>query len=325
VALEQPDSVMAEAAPNGATLSESSRIEPLSKPRGGARPVRRLLFVTTTTLALGYVAICVAIYVFQARLIYYPPGPSTLTPNEYRLEYEAVSLPTLGGATISAWYIPHASPHGTAIFSYGNAMCMAECLGTAKTLHRLGYSVLLFDYPGYGHSTGEPGEQATYDAAEAAWTYLTATRGLPARQIVIVGRSLGGAVAIELASHHEPAALVVECTFTSMVAMGQREYPFLPVSWLCRHRYDSIAKVGRIRCPKLFLHGTEDTLIPLAMAERLFDAAAEPKKFIPTAGGHNEAGFEYSVGYTRALGEWLGCALPPASQPAQTGSAPRRR
>jgi fermentation-respiration switch protein FrsA (DUF1100 family) len=145
--------------------------------------------------------------------------------------------------------------------------------------------------------------------AEAAWEYVTETRGEPASRVVLFGRSIGGALAIEAAYRHAPGALIVESTFTSMVDMGRQEYPLLPVSWLCRHRYESIRKVPHMRCPKLFLHGERDELIPLAMARRLFEAAAGPKDFLSTAGGHNDAGFEYSDATTHAVAEWLTEAL----------------
>jgi fermentation-respiration switch protein FrsA (DUF1100 family) len=116
-------------------------------------------------------------------------------------------------------------------------------------------------------------------------------------------------------SSHPPAALVVESTFTSLAEIGQREYPLLPVGLLCRHRYDSIRKVPHITCPKLFLHGAADELVPIENARRLFTAAAEPKEFIETPGGHNDGGFEYDWEYTRKLTDWLEQALSRSSAP----------
>jgi hypothetical protein len=169
----------------------------------------------------------------------------------------------------------------------------------------MGYSALVFDYRGYGGSGGTPDEKGLYRDAEAAWRYLVETRGQPSQRIVLLGRSLGAAVAIELASRHSPAALITECAFTSLVDIGRQEYPLLPVSLLCTERYESVRKVPRITCPKLFFHGAADEIIPLTNGRRLFEAAAEPKRFVQTGGGHNTSGFEYDRASVELLRDWL--------------------
>ncbi len=248
-------------------------------------------------------------YAVQDRLIFMPGPPSSMTPADVKLAFEDLALSTPDGATIDAWFVPHDAPRATILITYGNASNMAEQLTTAKTFHRLDYATMLLEYPGYGRSAGKPGEQPFYAAAEAAWRYLIEVRGLTPGQIVLFGRSIGGAVAIELAHRHAPAALIVESSFTSMVDMGQAQYPLLPIRLIARHRFTSIEKVPQIACPKLFLHGERDTLVPIAMARRLFDAAAEPKHFIATPGDHNSSGFEYSHATIDAVAEWLADAL----------------
>lgn len=116
---------------------------------------------------------------------------------------------------------------------------------------------------------------------------------------------------IDLAQRHEPAALIVECTFPSLAAVGQRQYPFLPVYLLTWHRFDSIDKVPHISAPKLFMHGSDDQLIPIDLAKRLFAAAAGPKTFIETPGNHNEAGIEWNHESTADVLKWLDGAVPP--------------
>ena len=186
----------------------------------------------------------------------------------------------------------------------------------------MGIGVLIFDYRGFGLSEGRPTERGTYEDADAAWRYLIETRGERPERVVLFGRSLGGAVAIELArrlmnrptepgkpgvagSVPQPAALVVESTFTSILDIGRVHYPFLPIRLLVTYRYASIEKVGHISCPKLFMHGRDDTLIPLSNGRKLFEAAAEPKRFIETPGEHNEAGFTYSPEFTDRLRAFL--------------------
>jgi hypothetical protein len=286
---------------------------------------RRLLVIALGAIAFTYVAVCAAIFFAQAKLIYFPSREYRCTPNDFGLPYLEARLTTEDGVNVVAWYLPCPAARATVLVCHGNAENLADLLPSVKSFHRLSLNVLAFDYRGYGHSTGAPTESGTYRDADAAWRYLIETRHEPPQNIVVFGRSLGGAVAIDLASRHPPGALVVECTFTSLVDIGQREYPLLPVSLLCRYRYDSVAKVPRIPCPKLFLHGTSDELIPIANARRLFAAAAEPKEFIETPGGHNSAGFEHNWDYTQRLGDWLTRVLPATTaQPATTRDATER-
>ncbi len=295
----------------GPVVTQAAQDSGAKAPPRPRRRGRRLLAIVLVTLGLAYVGICIGVYLGQTQLLYFPSRAYGLRPKDAQLPYEELTLPTPAGTTIAAWYIalPQGTPNGSVIFCQGNAGNMSEQVGSAKSLCRLGYNVLLFDYEGYGGSTGEPNEAGTYRAAEAAWSYLTQTRGQRPEQIVIFGRSLGGGVAIELAHRHTPGALVVECTFTSIVDMGAHQYPYLPVGLICKNRYESVKKVGQIRCPKLFLHGRGDELIPPEMGRRLFAAAAEPKEFIETPGGHNDAGFEHDHGITQRVGAWLDAAL----------------
>jgi len=269
------------------------------------RRVRRILIAGLTTAVAVFAVVCVVVFSLQARLIYFPDRDYWTTPDEVGLAYEDLTLTTEDGVSITAWHVPHDQPKGTVLFCHGNAGNIADRVGTLKSFHYLGYNVLIFDYRGYGHSEGKPTETGTYRDAEAAWRYLTETRGESPAGIVLFGRSLGGAVAIDLANRITPAALIAESTFTSVVDIGKRQFPFLPVGLLCKHRYESIGKVSRIACPKLFLHGTEDELVPFENGRRLFEAAAEPKDFIQTPGGHNQGGFEYSREHTDKLQQWL--------------------
>lgn len=276
---------------------------------------KRLLAVAVLT----YLGVCVVITFLQSRLVYFPTRGYDATPADVGLQFEDLTLETSDGVSIAAWYLPHPDPMGSIIFCHGNAGNMADRLHSLKLLHDMGLSVLIFDYRGFGRSEGRPSEEGTYQDAEAAWRYLIETRGEKPGRVVLFGRSLGGAVAIELARRHAengrragqplqeggPAALVVESTFTNLVDIGRLHYRFLPVRLLLSYRYASIEKVSEINCPKLFFHGRDDTLIPLANGRKLFDAAAEPKQFIETPGEHNEAGFAYSREFTERLKGFL--------------------
>jgi hypothetical protein len=270
----------------------------------------RLLVIALCT----YTTVCVAVWFFQAKLIYFPSHDYRTTPADAGLAFENLTIETSDGVAISGWYVPHSSPNGTILFFHGNAGNISDRLVGIKEFYRLSYNVLIIDYRGYGLSAGTPSEQGTYLDAQAAWAYLTRTRGELPKRIALFGRSLGGAVAIDLASRlgeEGPAALVVESTFASLASIGQRHYPFLPIRWLITHRYDSIGKVDKIKCPKLFLHGVDDELIPIANARLLFEAAASPKRFIETPGVHNSSGFTYSSEYSARLAVFLYRAINP--------------
>lgn len=284
-------------------MTGSRQLEPVvsNPPRTWPRRVRRLVVIALCT----YMAVVVVVAFLQSHLIYFPSRDYFADPAKVNLPYEDLTLTTADGERVHAWHIPRESAVATVIVFHGNAGNMADRLIHAKSFHQMGYSVLLVEYRGYGRSTGRPSERGTYLDAEAAWAYLAETRGEPPGRIILYGESLGGAVAIELAARHTPAALVVECTFTSLADVAAIHYPLIPARWLLVHRYESERKVGRITCPKLFLHGQDDTLVPMRLARRLFEAAAEPKQFLETPGGHNDGGFLYSPEYGRKVQEYL--------------------
>jgi len=271
---------------------------------------------------LTYLGVCLFVALFQRRFIYVPSRAYDGTPADAGLQYEDLTLTTGDGLSIGAWYVPRTEAKASAIFCHGNAGNISHRIHTIDTLHNLGLNVLIFDYRGYGRSEGKPSEKGTYEDAETAWRYLVETRGESPNRVIVVGRSLGGGVAIELARRHEPGALVVESTFTNLVDAAREHFSFLPVRLLLIHRYDSIAKVPHIKCPKLFLHGNMDGLIPLTLGRKLFEAGAEPKQFIETPGGHNEAGFTYSPEYTAQLGAFIDDALSQMKTGTPDGSDP---
>ena len=267
--------------------------------------VRRLVVIVVLT----YLGVCAFAGIFQTRLIYFPSQDYFTTPSNVGLTYEDLTLKTRDGVSLAAWFVPRVDATATIIFCHGNAGNISDRLLSLKLLHDLGYQVLIFDYRGYGQSEGRPGEMGTYLDAEAAWEYLVKTRAEPPERIVLFGRSLGGAVAIELARRHRPAALVVESTFTSLADIAAMHYPLLPARLLLVHRYDSISKVPAVTCPKLFLHGEGDRLIPIANARELYEAAGPPKRFLVTPGGHNSAGFTYQDEFARQLAAFINEAI----------------
>jgi len=256
-----------------------------------------------------YVVLCVALYLLQSRLVYYPSRDIDTTPGQLHLPFEEVFLTASDGVRIHAWYVPAERACGTVLFCHGNGGNISHRLDTIWTLHQLGTNVLIFDYRGYGRSEGHPTEEGTYLDAEAAWKHLREQRGEPAGRIVIHGRSLGGAVAAYLARAHTPAGVVLESTFSSLPDMGAKVYPMFPVRLLSRFRYATAEYVTAVKCPVLVVHSPEDDIIPFAQGRAVFAAAAEPKRFVQIRGSHNSGFLESGDVYTSALRDFLSGAL----------------
>jgi fermentation-respiration switch protein FrsA (DUF1100 family) len=234
-----------------------------------------------------YFAVCCLAFLFQKRLLFFPERQLDGSPVRLGLAYEDVFIDTEDGERLHAWHVPANPERGVVLFCHGNAGNISHRLDTLRLLHDLQLTTLAFDYRGYGRSTGELSEAGTRADARAAWRYLVQQRGVAPDSIVVFGRSLGAAVAIELAAAVEPAALIAESAFTTVADMATRAYPWLPARWLLRIRYDSLERITRIRVPKLLVHSRDDEVVPFDMGRRLFEAAPEPKRFLEIRGPHN--------------------------------------
>lgn len=256
-------------------------------------------------LVSAWLALALFLFLLQDRYIYYPDKTLVATPRHIGLAFEDVSLLTADGTHLHGWFIPAPAAQTTLLFLHGNAGNISHRLVTLRLFHDLGLNVFIFDYRGYGHSGGRPSEQGTYRDADAAWRYLTQTRRIPAANIVLFGRSLGGAVAVWLAGHTAPAALILESTFTSIKDMAACYYPYLPVSLLLHSRYPTLDRIAALHLPILIVHSRDDEIIPYEFGQRLFAAVPGPREFLTLHGGHNDAFFtgdaHYRVGLARFL------------------------
>ena len=266
--------------------------------------------MTTVLLAATalYAAFTALIFFSQDRLLFLPnlPGREVeATPARIGLAYEQLTLDTEDGVRIDTWFIPASSRSPTLLFFHGNAGNISHRLESIQIFHELGLNVLIIDYRGYGRSTGKPSEQGLYRDAAAAWLYLTKSRGIDAKEIVLFGRSMGGAVATQLAAKTQPAAVILESTFTSVPDMAAKLYPLLPVRWLARLDFNALENIRHIKSPVLILHSPDDEIVPFEHARSLFEAAHEPKRLVELRGGHNDGFIVSGQFYTDSLRRFL--------------------
>jgi fermentation-respiration switch protein FrsA (DUF1100 family) len=246
----------------------------------------KLLFL----IAGAYLLLVAVVYLTQAGMLYLPnlPGRNLdATPSAIGLAYEDVTLEASDGISVHGWFVPGESER-VLLYFHGNAGNISHRLYSIREWHELGLTVFIIDYRGYGQSEGKPTEKGLYRDGEAAWQYLTGERGIPAEDIIVFGRSLGGSIASWLAARDEPAALIVESSFTSVPDIGQDAYPWLPVRWLSRFKHATRDHVANVNSPVLIVHSRDDEIIPFHHGEAIFEAANEPKTFLEIRGGHNE-------------------------------------
>jgi fermentation-respiration switch protein FrsA (DUF1100 family) len=232
---------------------------------------------------------------FEDRLIYFPSRQIETTPESLGLEHDEVFLDASDGTRVHGWFLPASTsrrPPKTVLFCHGNAGNISGRLDRSLLLHsKLGLDVFLFDYRGFGRSEGRPSEEGTYRDAVAAHRYLVEERRIARERLILLGESLGAAVAIELSLRKDAAALVLEAPFTSIADMARVAYPLLtPFASFVRTRYDNLNKISEVALPLLIFHGRRDPTVPFAQGEALFRAAREPKTFVAVENaGHADA------------------------------------
>jgi uncharacterized protein len=274
---------------------------------GSAQGMAHMLTTLAAALGLGYAALVLLVFVFQARLVYFPEMGRNVpaTPLAIGLPFEEVWLDAAPDVRLHGWFVPRSDARGVALIFHGNAGSIGLRLDWLRMFHDLGYASLIVDYRGYGRSTGAPSEQGTYDDASAAWDHLIRARGWNPGDIVIVGESLGGSIAAQLAARTSPRALVIQSGFTSVPDLAGQIYWFLPVRLISRFSYDTLSHVRSVTVPILIAHSREDEIVPFTHGRALFEQASEPKTFVELRGGHNEGFLFVRREWVDALGAFL--------------------
>ena len=260
------------------------------------------------SLIVMYLVFCAVLFLLQKRFIYFPYSDLDATPDLAGMAYREVTFRSDGGPEIHGWVVEAADQENTRghiLFCHGNAGNISHRLDTLMIFSGLGFRTLLFDYRGYGRSGGSADEEGLYDDGEAAAHFLCDEYSLDPDEIVYFGRSLGGAVALELARRRPPAALVLESSFTRAAEMGGVLGYIFPLRLIVNQKYDNISKIPEVDVPILFIHSKEDEIVPFEQGRRLFDAAVCEKEFLEIEGGHNTGFLDSGEAYPQGLSSFL--------------------
>ena len=245
-------------------------------------------------------------YQQQPSMVFYPYETLHESPKDWSMVFENVTLKTSDGLQLHGWYIPKPGASKTILFFHGNGGNISHRGESIKIFRDLGLNVFIFDYRGYGHSQGSPSEEGLYEDGRTAWKYLTEQKNIKPENIIIFGRSLGGAVATKLASEVTSSALIIESTFTSASDMADKLMPFVANFIVFRYRFNSIGRIKSIKQPLLVIHSPVDEIIPYKLGKRLFDEAEEPKVFVEISGDHNNGFLRSKGAYENALRSFIG-------------------
>lgn len=269
----------------------------------------RFVLIVMGVGTIAYIAFCLALWFGQTRLIFHPQLAPTTTPAEFGIAYEDVWI-EMGQGRVHGWWLPAPTADTqTVLILSGNASNVEDGLSHAIHFLKLGLSALAIDYRGYGNSEGSfPTEAHVYEDAAAAWHYLTQIRQILPSNIVLFGHSIGGAVAVDLASQQpEAAGAIIQASFTSMGdMMDEVGYSRVVPKWLLNQRFASEEKAPKLQMPVLFIHGLNDRTIPASMSQQLYSLTPEPKQiwFVPGA-DHNDIADVAGQQYEQVLSQWL--------------------
>jgi uncharacterized protein len=248
----------------------------------------------------------------QANSLYFPNDTIAATPASVGMSFERVELVASDGVELLAWFVPSYPERAVVLLCHGNAGNIGDRVRWIQLMNAMEFSVLAFDYRGYGESGGKPSEEGTYRDAEAAWTYLVRERGVDPSRIVVMGRSMGGAIAANLAVEKEPGALILESAFTSYPDIAQDMAGFFPVRWVAAFDYSTIDSLAKVDCPVLVIHSRTDEVVGYDHGEALFEAAKPPKMFLEITGGHNDGFARSGNVYANGIRGFVQSAMPDA-------------
>lgn len=243
----------------------------------------------------------------EYKMTFHPDREIESLPDEFGLEYEDIYFENKNGVALNGWLFLANNAKATLLLFHGNAENVGDRLDYIRILHDLSINIFVFDYQGYGRSKGSPSESGTYDDALAAYNYLKARKDIDPRFISFFGRSLGGAIAIDLATRVNCHRLIIEGAFSSIKDMAKDMFSFIPLYLVVSNKYDNASKISKINIPKLIIHGTLDETVPFSQGKKLFNVANKPKEFYEIYGaGHNDTYIVDGKPYFERIKAFLG-------------------
>lgn len=257
------------------------------------------------SIFIGLLVINAWMYYQQPKMLFFPFKDVAENPRDWGMSYIDVAIHTEDGLELDGWYVPFSGAKQVVLFLHGNAGNISHRRASLQIFHNLKMNVLMVDYRGYGLSEGSPSEAGFYLDAMAAWSYLIDEKGFAENDVVIFGRSLGGAVAANLASQVEARGLILESTFTSSRDMADSLFPVLSHLLFVRFDLNTDERIQTVHSPVLILHSPNDDVIPYELGERVFELANEPKQFYRLRGDHNSGFYQSQPAYEQVLAEWM--------------------
>jgi len=260
-------------------------------------------------LGIPFFLLAVIAMGFGDRFIFFPtryPEGSWKDRERASIPIDEVEFTISDGTRLVAWHSRPSDPRCTFLYFHGNAGNISDRVEVFEALASIGVAVFGVDYRGYGKSGGTPSEAGILADAEGAWAHLTLRLGAPANKVVLFGKSLGGACAIDLAYRVPAAGLVIQSSFTSVADLASRAVPLFPAKWFLKSEMNNVMKIGAAKCPTLVVHSKDDEIVPFAHGVALFEAAPQPKWFAEHHGvGHNDLIYAQRAEWLKELDEFL--------------------
>jgi len=268
-------------------------------------PVKETMTSFIIYAVIGLLLLNALMYFQQPLMIFYPMNELYQTPANWGLEYEDVTLNTDDDVQLHGWYIPDRQSKQVLLFFHGNAGNISHRRESIEIFHRLGLNVFIIDYRGYGQSKGKPSEQGLYQDAAAAWRFLTEEKGFDANDVLIFGRSLGGAVAAKLAAGVQARGLILESTMSSAREFAREVFKILSRLVVIRYDFNTAQHVQGVNYPVLVLHSPDDEIMPFHLGRKVYALANQPKHFVYMRGDHNNGFLLSQPEYQQQLDSWL--------------------
>ena len=268
-------------------------------------PVKETMTSFVIYAIIGLLLLNVLMYLQQPHMIFYPMSKLYQTPTDWGFEYEDVALNTVDDVQLHGWYIPNRGSEDVLLFFHGNAGNISHRRESIQVFHRRGLNVLIIDYRGYGQSGGKPSEQGLYQDATAAWRYLTEEKGIDPENVIIFGRSLGGAVAARLAAGVQARGLILESTMSSAKEFARAVFRILSRLVVIRYDFNTAQHIQHVNYPVLVLHSPDDEIMPFHLGKKVYQLANQPKHFVRMRGDHNNGFLLSQPEYQQQLDRWL--------------------